>query len=169
MTPTRTRTIVIIAVLCAAVSWGVVGLFYRRLPPLPWNGIPTLVVVAVVEAYSGRLLRARIHRRPGTKPVEVLAVARMAVLAKATVYTAAVIGGVSAGFFLYLAGSLDKAIPRHDALVSAGMFAAAAVLLAGGLYLEYCCRVPKPPEEQDAHRRAHDPRSGPPRDPDPFS
>lgn len=159
MAPTRTRTIAIITVLCAAVSWAVVGRFYRPLPPLPWNGIPTLIVVAVVEAYSGRLLRARIHRRPGTKPVEVLAVARMAVLAKASVYTASVIGGVAAGFFFYLAGSLDKAIPRHDALVSAGMFGAAAVLVAGGLYLEYCCRVPRPPDEQGDRGRAEQRRS----------
>ncbi len=159
MAPTRVRTVAIVAALCAAVTWSVVGLFYRALPPLPWNGIPTLIIVAVVEAYSGWLLRARIRKRPGTKPVEVLAVARMAVLAKASVYAAAVIGGVAAGFCLYVAGSLNKAIPRHDALASVGTFAAAVVLMAGAWYLEYCCRVPKDPGDEDYQRDSEQSRS----------
>ncbi|HUK72538.1 MAG TPA: DUF3180 domain-containing protein [Streptosporangiaceae bacterium] len=149
MKPTKIGPILFVAALCAAVCWLVLRLVYRVLPPLPWSGVPTMVIVALVEAYSGMLLRARIHQRPGAKPVEGIAVARVAALAKASVYAAAVIGGVAAGFSLYVAGSLDKAFPRHDAFVALGTLAAAVVLAAAALYLEYCCRVPKQPDEEN--------------------
>src|SRR5260370_21756868 len=113
MKPTKIRMIVFVAVVCAAVSWLVLRLVYRALPTLPWSGVPTLVIVAFAEAYSGMLLRARILQRPGTKPVEPIAVARMAALAKASVYTAAVIGGAAGGLLPCGAGSLDKSSPPH--------------------------------------------------------
>ncbi len=148
MKPTKARIIVLVAVACAAVSWLLLGLVYRSLPPLPWSGVPTLLIVGLAEAYSGTLLRARIHQRPGTKPVEPIAVARMAALAKASAYAAAVIGGVAGGFSLYVAGSIDKAFPRRDAFAAVATFVAAAFLAAAALYLEYCCRVPKQPDEE---------------------
>jgi uncharacterized protein DUF3180 len=147
--PTKPWVIVAIAAACAGVCWLVLGLVYRSLPPLPWSGVPTLLIVGLAEAYSGMLLRARIHQRPGTKPVEAIAVARTAALAKASAYAAAVIGGVAGGFSLYVAGSLDKAFPRHDAFAAVATFVAAAFLAAAALYLEYCCRVPKQPDEED--------------------
>ncbi len=159
MKPTKIAAIVALAAACAAVSWLILGLVYRALPPLPWSGVPTLIIVALAEAYSGMLLRARIHQRPGTKPVEPIAVARTAALAKASAYTAAVIGGVAGGFSLYVAGSLDKSFPRHDALAAVGTFGAAALLAAAALYLEYCCRVPKQPDEEDDTRPARRSRS----------
>src|SRR5260370_18990724 len=93
MKRTKLRMIVFVAVVCAAVSWLVLRLVYRALPPLPWSGVPTLVIVAFADAYSGMLLRARILQRPGTKPVEPIAVPRLAALAQASLYPAAVIGG----------------------------------------------------------------------------
>ncbi len=154
MKPTRIRTIVIVAALCAAVSSLVLRLAYRALPPLPWSGVPTLIIVALAEAYTGRLLRARVHQQPGTKPVDALAVARTAALAKASAYTAAVIGGVAGGFSLYVAGSLNKTFPRHDAFAALGTFGAAVALAAAALYLQYCCRVPDHPGEEDGTRPA---------------
>ncbi len=141
--------IVFVAALCAVATWLALRLVYRALPALPWSGVPTLIIVALAEAYSGLLLRARIYQRPGTKPVEAIAVARMAALAKASVYTAAVIGGLAAGFSVYVAGSLNKAFPRHDAIAALGTLAAAAVLAVAALYLEYCCRVPEQPDDED--------------------
>ncbi|MGE5292198.1 MAG: DUF3180 domain-containing protein [Micromonosporaceae bacterium] len=145
--------IALTAVVCAAVTWLILRFAYRSLPPLPWSGAPTLLIVALAEAYTGMLLRARILRRPGTKPVEAIAVARMAALAKASAYTAAVISGLAAGFAIQVLGSLEKAIPRHDAIVAIGTLGAAVALAAAALYLEYCCRVPRRPgEEEEPHR-----------------
>jgi hypothetical protein len=116
--------------------------------------VPALVVPAIAEAWTGRGLRARILGRRGTTPAAPIAVARMVVLAKASAQTAAVIGGLAAGFAIYLAGAQSAAIPRSDTIVAAATFAAAVVLAAAGLYLEYCCRIPKGPGEGPGPRSA---------------
>src|SRR5262252_9696382 len=142
MTPTRVRTLVIIAVVAAAASWLLLRPIYPVLPPLPWTGVPALLLLAVAEAWSGLSLRARLRGRG--RPVPPIAVARMAALAKATSLAAAFVGGFAAGFLLYVASSLDKAAYRADAYVSGATFGAAVVLALAALYLEYGCRVPTP-------------------------
>jgi hypothetical protein len=70
----------------------------------------------------------------------------MLVLAKASGQVAALFGGVAIGFMIYLSGMLGASTPRAD-MVTAGLTFAAALLLAvAALFLEYCCRVPKPPD-----------------------
>jgi hypothetical protein len=145
MTPTRVRTLVIIAVVCAIVAWLLLRQAYSSLPPLPWTGVPALLLLAVAEAWSGRNLRSRLRGRG--KPIPPIAVARMAALAKATSLAAALVGGFAAGFLLYVASSLDKAAYRADAYVSAGTFGAAVILVLAALYLEHGCRVPTPQDE----------------------
>src|SRR5262245_25274652 len=145
MTPTRVRTLVIIAAICAIVAWLLLRQTYASLPPLPWTGVPALLLLAVAEAWSGRSLRSRLRGRG--KPIPPIAVARMAALAKATSLAAAFVGGFAAGFLLYVASSLDKAAYRADAYVSAGTFGAAVILTLAALYLEYGCRVPTRQDE----------------------
>jgi len=155
--PTRISTLVIIAVVCAAAGWLLLRAVYAKLPPLPWTGVPALVIAAVAEAWMGRDIKARIARRgssqdarrgngrgarPGLKPVEPLFVSRMVALAKASSVAAAIIAGFAAGFDFYLAGSLTASTPRQDALTAAITFVAAVLLACAALYLEYCCRVP---------------------------
>jgi DMSO reductase anchor subunit len=140
MSPTRVRTLVIIAAVSAIVAWLLLRQVYSVLPPLPWTGVPALLLLAVAEAWSGRSLRARLRGRG--RPVPPIAVARMAALAKATSLAAALVGGLAAGFLLYVASSLDKAAYRGDAYASAGTFVASVVLVLAALYLEYGCRVP---------------------------
>ncbi|HBW18574.1 MAG TPA: DUF3180 domain-containing protein, partial [Actinobacteria bacterium] len=59
---------------------------------------------------------------------------------------------LAAGFLIYVAGSLQKVVPRSDALAAAGTVLAAAVLVAAALYLERCCRSPEPPDGEDSQR-----------------
>ena len=42
MKPTRTRTLLLIIVLAAAVTWAVLDAIYASLPPLTWTGVPAL-------------------------------------------------------------------------------------------------------------------------------
>ena len=83
MKPTRARTLVLIIVLTAAVTWALLTAVYSKLPPLTWTGVPALLLAAAAEAWTGRDLRARIAGRPGSKPAPPLFVARMVALAKA--------------------------------------------------------------------------------------
>ena len=142
MKPTRVSTLVVVAVVCAAVSWLLLRSVYQRLPPLPWTGVPALLIAAVAEAWTGRDLKARIAGRRGLKPAAPLFVSRMVALAKASSLAAAIIAGFAAGFDIYLSGSLSASVPRQDALTAAVTFAAAVVLACAALFLEYCCRVP---------------------------
>jgi hypothetical protein len=157
MTPTRPWTLAGIAICCALAAWLIVRASFTSLPPLPWTSVPALVVLALAEAVSGRNLRARIRGRPGAKPVAPIAVARMAVLAKASSAAAAVIGGFAAGFLAYVSASLDKAVPRGDAVSAGATLAAAVVLAVAALYLEHCCRAPDPPEDAPGGPSPRDP------------
>ena len=148
MTPTRPGTLLLIAAVCAAIAWLIVRETFAGLPPLPWTAVPALALLAIGEAIVGRNLKARMEgRRPG-KPVEPIAVARTAALAKASSAAAVVLGGLAAGFGAYVAGQLGKDVPRADAYAAAGTVLAAAALTAAALYLERCCRA-KEPDDHD--------------------
>jgi uncharacterized membrane protein YbhN (UPF0104 family) len=160
MRPTRTRTLAVVGVLAAAVTWALLTAVYSNLPPLSWTGVPALLIAAGAEAWTGRDLRLRIAGRPGKKPAPPLFVARMVALAKASSLTAALLAGVSVGFILYLSGMLNATTPRND-LVTAGVtFGSSLVLLAAALFLEYCCRVPKNPD-RDREDEPAPPRPSP--------
>jgi hypothetical protein len=154
MRPTRPATLAVVAVACAAITWLLLRSIYTRLPPLPWSGVPALVVTALAEAAIGRDLRTRIAGRRGLKPAAPLFVSRMVALAKATSLAAAVIAGLALGFAAYLSGSLSAAVPRQDAVTAAVTLAAAVVLACAALYLENCCRVPDAPDRDQSDERA---------------
>jgi len=157
VSPTRVRTLLLVALCCGVAFWLLLRVVYTQLPPLPWTAAPTLLLLAVVEAASGRSLRIRLRasregdagrgkgagpqRRP-LRPIPPIAVARMAALAKASSLAAAVFGGLAAGALVYLAASLAKPMPRQDALAAGGTLGAAILLVAAALYLEYGCRIP---------------------------
>jgi len=149
MTPIRPLPLVVVAACCAALGWLVIRQTYASFPPLPWTSVPALLLLAIAEAWSGRNVRARIQGRPGSKPLVPIAVARMAVLAKASALVAVIFGGLAVGFLSYLGGLLDKPAPRADAIAAAATLAAALVLTAAALYLERCCRAPDRPDDAD--------------------
>ena len=158
MKPTRVSTLVVVAVVCAVVGWLLLRSLYQRLPPLPWTGVPALLIAALAEAWTGRDLKADRGRgigrtRRGLKPAAPLFVSRMVALAKASSLAAAIIAGIAAGFDIYLSGSLSASVPRQDALTAVVTFAAAVVLACAALYLENCCRVPDAPD-RDQHDEA---------------
>ncbi|SDH79901.1 Protein of unknown function [Sinosporangium album] len=143
MKPTRPGVLVAILLGLTLVTWWALQLSYSSLPRLPWTAIPTVLLLALGEAYTGWMTRARLLRRPGTKPVEPLVVARTAALAKASAYAGALFGGIFGGFALHTIELLDRETPRHDFFIAGGSFLACVLLIAAAAYMEYCCRVPK--------------------------
>lgn len=154
MKPTRLVVIVATVIVTAALTWAFVRFLYTSLPLLPWTMVPSLLLLALGELYTGLQTRARIQRRPGTKPIEPLVAARLAALAKASSYAAAVLAGGFGGIAVYLVSSLEKPTPRRDFYVSGGTALAAIALIVAAMFLEYACRVPKGPEDEDKHRSA---------------
>jgi hypothetical protein len=148
--PTRARTLLLIVVLAAAVTWALLDAVYASLPPLTWTGVPALLIAAGTEAWLGRDLRARIQGKRGTRPAPPLFVARVVALAKASSQTAALLAGICAGFMIYLSDMAGAPTPRADLIDARLSFGACLVLLASALFLEYCCRVPESPDDDDS-------------------
>jgi len=149
MQPTKPRTLLFIAAGCALAAWLVVRLAFPSLPPLPWTAVPALALLAVAEFGFGRSLGPRLEGRPGARPIDPTAVPRVAALAKASSAAAAAFAGLAIGFAIYTLASLNKPVPRHDALAAAGTALAAIILGAAALYLERCCRASEPPDDDD--------------------
>lgn len=142
MKPSRPGLLVVLVVVFALLTWAILQNTYSHLQTLPWTAIPTVLLLAIGEAYAGWATRARIHRRPGTKPVDPIAVARLVALAKASAIAGSIFAGIFAGFVLRVLDLLSLPQPRYDALVGGGSFVACVLLVCAALYLEYCCRVP---------------------------
>jgi hypothetical protein len=153
---TRPGTLAGIFAICAIAAWLAVRETFASLPLLPVTTIPALAALALAETFAGRYVRGRLAGRGSGKPLAPIAVARLVALAKASSAAAAAIGGLSAGFAVYVLGSLDKSIPARDAKVAGITVAAAVALVAAALYLERCCRAPRPPDDRDEDASTRD-------------
>lgn len=158
MQVTRPGTLAGIFALCTLASWLAVRKTFSTLPLLPVGLIWVLLGLAIAETLVARHIRRRIARPDTGKPLAAIAVARLVALAKASSAAAAALGGFAAGFLIYVLGLLDKTVPARDAKVAGATFVAAAALVGAALYLEHCCRAPKPPddEEDESMRRSDD-------------
>lgn len=154
MNPTRPRDLASIAVVAGLLSWIAVRRWYGSLPELQWIVPLSLAFLAIAEFGSGFQLRARIRRRPGTRPPNPLVAARLLALAKASSLVGAAMAGVWAGLLLYVVPRLDYlAAAGGDTVTAAVGVGSSLALAAAALWLEYCCRTPKPPDER---KRRHD-------------
>ena len=84
MRPTSLSMLVVAALAAAAVGWLLLSVFYAQMPRLPWLPIIVLTALAIAEAILAQNTAARIQHKPGAPRVDPLAVARYAVLAKAS-------------------------------------------------------------------------------------
>jgi hypothetical protein len=149
VSPTRVRDLLAIAVIAAALSWLAVRTWYGDLPKLHWFVPLSLALLAFVEVVTGTQLRARIRRRPGTVPVPPLAAARALALAKASAIVGAGMTGLWAGLLLFTLPKLSYLAAAGDDSRTGSIGVVAGLALVGGaLWLEFCCRTPKPPDER---------------------
>ena len=147
MTPTRSSTLLGLAVGSAVVTYLLVLTASGSLPTLSLLAAFSIGVLAAAELAMARVVRDRLRDgRTRGRALHPLQVARAAVLAKAS----------SAGGALLLggyAGVLAWAVPRRDELLSverdavvAGVSAVVSLaLIAAALLLERACRTPPVP------------------------
>jgi len=156
MQRTRVRTLVLIAVLAAAVGWLVVRALGSRgvvLPQVPWLMVGVLVLIAAVVLAMGWSVRQYLRgKHPALDPMRA---ARTAVLAKASCYTGALLGGWYAAQVLDVLGDLGIEAQRERAVAAGLAVLGALVLAAAGLVVEWMCRIPPPedPEQQPGSPR----------------
>jgi Protein of unknown function (DUF3180) len=150
---TRLRDLALIAVVIAVIAWLAVRQWYGDIPRLRWFVPLSLALLAIAEAIAASQLRARIRRAPGARPVQPLAAARSLALAKASAQVGAAMVGAWAGLLLYTVPRLsDLAAAGDDTRVGVVGVIASASLVGAALWLEYCCRTPKPPDNADQRR-----------------
>lgn len=159
MSPVRRRDLAVVAAGVAVVGWLLVRRFYGELPALDWWLPVPVGVLAVAEALGARTLRARLAAQrdprpaaggrpsPG-RPVEPLLVARLVVLAQASAWVGAVVGGLWLGVGAYTLSESGRLADAGSDTVTAGIGAVlSAGLVAAALWLEHVCRVPADRDE----------------------
>jgi hypothetical protein len=151
MRPTSVSVLVVAGLAAAAVAWLLLSAFYASWPPLPWLPIIVIAALAVAEGYLAQNTAARVQRKPGAPRVEPLAVARYAVLAKASSLAGALYAGFSAGVLAWLVLEPTRAA-REDVPAAIGGVAASLALIGAALWLERSCRVPDQHDSDEADR-----------------
>jgi hypothetical protein len=150
MTPTRPRDLVLPALITAVVVHLLVRVSYGSLPSFPAAAGLPLAVLGIAEAIGGSALRARIRRRPGTRPVQPLVAARAVLVAQASALAGGIMAGAWAGLLGYVAPrSEDIAAAAGDTVAAAVGLLGALLLVAGALWLQHCCRTPDDPPDPD--------------------
>ncbi|XVV17854.1 DUF3180 domain-containing protein [Actinoplanes sp. CA-131856] len=148
MRPTSISVLIVAGLAAAAVGWLLLSFSYSSLPELPWSPVIVLAVLAVAEGLLAQNTSARIQRKPGTMPVDPLAVARYVALAKASSLVGAISAGFSAGLLAWLA--MEPTQAAHDDIPKAvGGVVGALALVGAALWLERSCRVPERPDSKD--------------------
>lgn len=159
--PTKPATLIVAALVTAALAWIGISRYYGEIPNLTWLPGLTLAGLAVVEGIAALNTWARIDHRPGTARVNPLLVARFVVLAKASSLAGAIFAGAYGGVAAWALAERGRLEVASENLVPsiAGLVGALA-LVAAALLLERACRIPKPPDDQD-----DDVGGGPPANP----
>lgn len=143
MSVLRLRTLALVALCAAVVSWVVLGALDSQggTPPLPWTAPAALVVIAAAVVSAGWPVR-RWNQGHRDRPLDALRAARAAVLARASAVTGAALAGGYAGLALVLLPTVSIEPRRDRLLLALGAAVASLVLTAAGVLVERWCRLP---------------------------
>jgi hypothetical protein len=152
MTATTVRLLAALGVLAAAVGWGfskvwetVVG----RYLPVPWTAAAALALLAAALLIWALMVRPRLRREPGARPLEPLVAARTAALAMAASRTGAVAGGVHLGIAISFVPLWSIDAGRERVLAAGAAVVASLALVVIALWLERMCRLPDQLNDDD--------------------
>ena len=154
MRPTTWRLVLAIAALSGAVSFGVVSVWTSMsgaLPEVPWPTAVLLVLFAAGVLLAALVLRPRMRRDKGRRPMDPLVAARFAVLALTSTRAGSFFVGVYGGYLAVAASHLDVAYRRRMVVVSGLCVLGAVLLVVAGWVLERACRLPPPSAASSAN------------------
>lgn len=156
MSPTGPRLLLVLAGIAAVSAFSLVRLIVATagaLPQIAWTGAAVVWVAAAALLIAALLLRPRLRRAEGARPIDPFVAARTAALAMAASRTGALVAGGYLGYALLAVSDADTAYRREMALIGAVTALGGIALAAAGLLLERFCRIPPedPPRRADSH------------------
>ncbi|OMH32410.1 DUF3180 domain-containing protein [Tersicoccus sp. Bi-70] len=147
----RVRTLLVVAVVAAVLGWLADVLITRAggpTPVLPLSSLLTvLLLVAITVGLGLQVLRWRQGR--AKRMINPLLAARTLVLAQATAYTGAVLGGWHVGVLVEQLGLLALRSDQSVLWFAVAQVAGGAVMVGVGVLVEHFCRIP-PEDGQDS-------------------
>jgi len=158
VTQTRWPVLAGVAAVAAVIGWAGAATLVslgQPLPRVPLSAPLVLLLLAAILLATGLSIRSRLaaarDRRPDARPVNPLAAARAAVLAKASSPVGALVVGLYAGYGAYLLQEAQIGARRQLAMMSGFAVLSGLALIAAALFLERVCRLP-PPDEQSGRQ-----------------
>jgi hypothetical protein len=151
VSPTRPGTLLTVVVVAAACGWGGLSVAdaFGFLPRVPLLASVTLLLLAGWLLFTAVSMRARLRRRPGTRPVSPFVAARMAALAKAGSLGGATVAGVYAGVAVFFLADLETDFDRQRALRAVLAVLASLAVVGAALFLERVLRLPDEDDEDE--------------------
>lgn len=110
-------------------------------PAVPWAAPLVLLLLAAGFAVGAWVVRPRIQRREGHRPLDPFVAARTAVLALAGSRAGAAVAGVYLGYAGFLLLDLANDYRRRVLLVALAAAGAGVAMATAALWLERICRV----------------------------
>ncbi|GGC93639.1 hypothetical protein GCM10011512_20810 [Tersicoccus solisilvae] len=160
MSGLRLRPLVVAAVVAAVIGWIADVLITRTggpTPVLPLSSLLTvLLLVGITLGLGVHVLRWRQGR--ARRMINPLLAARTLVLAQATAYTGAVIGGWHVGVVVEQLGLVALRSDQSVLWFAVAQIAGGAVMVGVGVLVEHFCRIP--PEDGDGSGEGPQPSEG---------
>ncbi len=144
MSPTRARTLALIAVVAFGLGWlmvAAVEAMSQRLLQVPWTAAAALALMAFSLFVWALLARPRLLRKQGRPPMDPIVATRTAALALAASRTGAGVLGFYVGVAVGMIPAWDTPAGRDYCLAALAAALASAALVAVGLWLESMCRL----------------------------
>jgi len=142
VTPTRLRTLLVMAVLTGLFGWFVIDVRTGDLLALPYLAPITAGLIALFELGLAKVVRDKVRGRSRGRAMHPLQVARALVLAKASSVTGALLVGLYGGLWVWFVKHDALRVAASNATVAGVSVGASLALVIAALLLERACRTP---------------------------
>jgi Protein of unknown function (DUF3180) len=137
MRRTRWTDLVVPFLVVGVTSYALLRFSYHSYLQLKYFAPVPLAALALTEFVAARRVRAVVRHDPNTRPMAAIGIARCVALGKASSIVGSAVAGAAAGMIIWLLPDVRTIdVAGHDTTVGALLFAAAALLVVGGLLLE---------------------------------
>ena len=138
---TRIRDLAVVAIVTAVLAFALLRSVGASgtVPTVPWLAPLTLFIVGIGLIITARVLKPRLQRDKGARPVDPLVAGRLVALAFAASRAGAVVSGFYGGWLiaaLMVTDGLDSPYGRGRAITSGLSALAGLTIVIGGLLLE---------------------------------